>query len=428
MAAQPALEANLAAVRRQISRPTAPFIRLMAVLKPSLEGRLPAAPEAIAAFYETLGDSAPDAYSVASVPDAIAVRGSVPWKPVLVLYPIEFELVRLILAENIEVAISSEAWVHAAAATLGGAFFGRRLGVHIFVDTGHARTGAAPDDAKYILEAVLRHSHVFEVRGLMSHFCCNRRRDGPGAFELVQALLGATCTRHLEPGWREATLREEAMRVHRLQKRRVASVFESLSLQLAKYHAEGPWPHTALRHVASGNAVGNGETEIFYDMVRVGEALFRGVPMAMRWWSGRPTLSSSRVGRCLLHKLGGCRGGVRVQALKTLPARRGSEWCLGYGCLAAPCGHALPFRIVRPRHVASVSGVCHSYAEPYAAVCLHDVASRSILVADAIGDQLGRVVFLPGPASLWNSTTNLMPSDRGRRCTCGAGRSCELMA
>jgi alanine racemase len=241
------LAANLATVKGKLARGDQLPPKLMAVVKPP-DGGLPAPPEDMAAFYETLAD-APEAYGVESVTDAIAVRHAVQAnKTVLVMYPQEVELARLLWAEAVEVAISSEAWVEAAAVALKGLQGdGKRLGVHLFVDTGMARTGAAPDDAAQIVAAVLRHSDVLELRGIMSHFCCTR---GQWSYEWY----GESSKRRLD-----------ASKLHQQQKQRVQAVFQNLSAQVASHRAASPsaLSHRLLRHAAASDNVELGESEIF---------------------------------------------------------------------------------------------------------------------------------------------------------------------
>merc|ERR1711865_1046291 len=115
--------------------------------------------------------------------------------------------------------------------------------------------------------------------------------------------------------------------------------------------------HKMIRHASTSNAVLNGESDIFYEMVRVGGALIQGVTQSGSW--------SREIGTQCLRKHLDCQGRVRIQALKILPARPRSEWCLSYACMAAPRGMELPFRVVDPVRVAVLSGICHEQAEPY---------------------------------------------------------------
>lgn len=377
--ARATLTANLMDAQKRLSQHPKP-VKLMAVLK-NTEYHLQAAPEAMAQFYEGLSVP-PDAYAVAHLADAIAVRRAVPGKPILVLYPVEAELGRLLWAEKIDVAISNEAWVEAVATALINLPRTHRLGVHLFVDTGNARAGAAPQDAGNILAAVLRHSEVLELRGVMSHFCCDIRRD------------------RNEHGRRNGNGRDEDDPVHTAQKQRIASLFAAVEAQLAEHYKSMPsMPrHVVQRHVATSNAVMNEEFEVFYDMVRVGTLLAHGLSSGA--WLGRP------VDRCLVGKLAGCLPGARVQAVKTLPGKKGLEWCLSYSCLQGPRGAKIPFMINRPLRVASLSGVCHKVANPYESVWTP--SGGAFAEAEAVGDGHGSVVMLPERSSL-NATMSLVP-------------------
>ena len=68
----------------------------MVVLKHGIEHPLPAPPEVMAKYYESL-PSPPDAYGVSSAADAIAIRRAVPNKQIVILYPVEAELVRRVI-------------------------------------------------------------------------------------------------------------------------------------------------------------------------------------------------------------------------------------------------------------------------------------------------------------------------------------------
>lgn len=391
-----ALYRNLRSVQRRVG----PSVRIMAVLKQSIEYTLPAAPAVLARYYESL-PRPPAAYGLACVADALAVRGVVPQKLILVLYPVEVELVPILWAKGIDVAISSVSWVRRAAEALrqlhGHNSCGRRLGVHVFVDTGHARSGASPRDALSILASVLRHGEWLEARGAMSQFCCNLRMDGPPARDIMR-LWGIG---DLGSAWPEERLQREALRMHALQKQRVAAVFDRLDARLGRHamrEPSGSRPRM-IRHVASSNAVANAEAETYYDMVRVGAALFRGVA----WSSSAMPWSRQLTRRCLVDLLGGCDDRVRVQAVKTVPAARDSEWCLSYACLAAPRGEDLPFRVDAPLRLATLSGVCHEEAGPYVDVWL-PAGSGLHMPLEAIGDGYGRVVIVPLASDLNTSS------------------------
>eukprot|EP00927_Polykrikos_kofoidii_P073748 TRINITY_DN69768_c0_g1_i1.p1 TRINITY_DN69768_c0_g1~~TRINITY_DN69768_c0_g1_i1.p1 ORF type:complete len:484 (+),score=68.99 TRINITY_DN69768_c0_g1_i1:109-1452(+) len=382
----------------------------------------------------------PEEYAVTGVTDALAVRDVLPEnRPLLILYPHEAELAPLLTRCVIDVAISSVAWVEAAAAFLRRGFTvdtavarpearlprgcrqdmqmssQRRLGVHLFVDTGHARAGATPAQSRGILAAVLRHEDLFEVRGFMSHFCCDllAPKSSVGTHGPIDILRKAGL--RLRRGWSEADLRREAAHVHDLQKKRVDEVFAQLSAQLEEHRrhiiASGlnATEHRASRHVAASSALLNGETDVFYDMVRAGTALYLDLPGSC--WPGRPQ------DRCIVEALGGCRDGARVQAIKRLPGRPHAPWCLYYGCLMGPVGASLPFRVEETMRVAALSGVCHEEALPYGSVHVplsrDGRGARALLEVGALGDGYGTVVLLPSQCML-NGTANLFPLSWGR--------------
>lgn len=377
-------------------------VRMLAVLKHSSEHWLPASPESIAALYEDHALNAPDAYGAASIGDALAIRRVAAGKPTLLLYPVEVAFAPILLAAGVDVAISDALWVATAADLLRSEAKNARLGIHLFVDTGHARSGVPLHQAMNILEAVLHHSDVLELRGIMSHFCCGMRHDGPSISELAWWFLRGS-GRSLAPGWPEERLRAEASRVHALQKQRIAAAFATLSARAATHHATARSSLSApLLHAGASAAVANGESEIFFDMVRIGSALLRGLPPLIPW----PGRAQSA---CML-VFAGCTRGVSVHALKTVPASPGEEWCLSYGCLTAPKHAPLPFLLQRRKRIAILSGVCHEHAEPYFAVSvpLRRAAGEDQEV-EVVGDRHGRFFFVPFGVQL-NASAKVRPS------------------
>jgi alanine racemase len=153
---------NLAEVRRV----TSPGVAVCAVVKADAYGH-GAVPVA-----RTLAAHDVDYLAVASLDEALELRRAVIGTPVLVLGGVPAARA----AEAAERELSAVVWdpgaVRELAAALGA---GRRLRVHVKLDTGMHRIGAQEDDLEPLAAALA--ASTLEVEGAMSHLAC---ADEPG--------------------------------------------------------------------------------------------------------------------------------------------------------------------------------------------------------------------------------------------------------
>ena len=104
-----------------------------------------------------------------AIETAAAVNGAV---PVMVLMPVfdiarEDELVRLVLAGQLHLVVHDE--VQAARLAECAESLGATLPVHLELDVGMSRGGAAPEEAARILRAIATGGRL-SLRGIFTHF------------------------------------------------------------------------------------------------------------------------------------------------------------------------------------------------------------------------------------------------------------------
>lgn len=250
-----ALAHNLREVRRVVG----PRVRICAVVKADAYGH-----GAVPVSRALLADGA-DGLAVASFDEARELRRGGIAAPVLVLggvHPIDG-------AAAAELGLAAVFWDGAGARELAAAVpAGRRLRVHLKVDTGMTRVGAALDELGAIADAL--RGLPLDVEGVMSHLACGE-----------------------QPG-------DESVARQRL-------AFERATQALA---AAGLRP--VVRHLAnSGGLLADPRTH--YDMVRPGIALYGGLP------------SPELAGTARLEPVMQLRSAV--QQVRTVPAGSG----VGYG-------------------------------------------------------------------------------------------------
>jgi len=145
--------------------------RLMAVLKADAFGHGAVARSVVEAGATSIG--------VTSVAEALAVRASTPDVPVLSwLNPVDADFETAVRAE-IDLAVPSTEILDAVSRAAARA--GRTARVHLHVDLGMSRDGAAPDSwAALCTAATLLERHgTVRVVGVMGHMSCADRPDDP---------------------------------------------------------------------------------------------------------------------------------------------------------------------------------------------------------------------------------------------------------
>ena len=215
-----ALAHNLGEVRRLVG----PRVRICAVVKANAygHGAAPVSRRLLAGGAQML--------AVASLDEAHELRRGGVAAPILVLGGVA----PADAGAAVELGLSIVAWDGESLATLASAVpAGRRLRVHLKVDTGLGRLGARPRDLAGLASAAL--AGPFEVEGVLSHLASGEVEDHPTVEEQQRAFEDAI-----------AALAEGGLR-------------------------------PALRHLANSGAL-LAHPSTHYDMVRPGLVLYGALP------------------------------------------------------------------------------------------------------------------------------------------------------
>ena len=156
-----ALRHNLGVLRDRLR----PGVRLMAALKADAYGH---GAEVLGPALERAGA---DAFGVATAAEALALRAHGVTRPILVLGPLRGCL-REVLAADVELTVTDTASL-TAIETAGAAASAR---VHLKVDTGMGRLGAAPEQALALAQALAR-SCSAELAAVWTHLACADEPD-----------------------------------------------------------------------------------------------------------------------------------------------------------------------------------------------------------------------------------------------------------
>ncbi len=213
------LQRNLEAIRRHVLP-----ARVMSILKANAYGH---GVDGIAPFFAPMSDY----IGVATTEEGIHLRELGVAKPILVMGGTLPEQVPLFLRHDLTLAASSVELLRTAQDTASAA--GRRLRVHLKIDTGMERIGVHDYEAEEFLEISLN-CRDLEIEGIFSHFANSERAD----------------------------LRHARLQLERFQE--VLRFYEKRSL-----------PPPAIRHMANSGAILQ-LPESYLDMVRPG-VLFYGI-------------------------------------------------------------------------------------------------------------------------------------------------------
>lgn len=186
-----------------------------------------------------------DYFGVANIAEAMELRDAGIRTPILILASSRIAHVADLVRTEVDVTLSSLEFAQALAAEARRQ--GRRVRVHVKVDTGMGRNGALPHDALAICRAIAQ-MPALECTGIFSHFACSYSE---------------------RPEDQEFT-------------RRQIRVFTDLLAQLDR---EGILP--PLRHIANSSGFVQYESEVttgYYNMIRPGILLY-GYPEVRRPWT-----------------------------------------------------------------------------------------------------------------------------------------------
>ncbi len=278
------LRRNLAAIRARVAP-----ARVLVVLKANAYGH---GVDGVAPFIAPYADY----IGVAVLEEGIHLRRLGITTPILVMGGVLPEQIPLFLQYDLTLTASSPLLLDAA--EQAAAHAGKTLRAHLKIDTGMARLGVQPAEARAFIEQSLRLRHV-DVEGIYTHFA------------------NAEIPRHADA----------SQPAH----------FVTVSQQLARFQAvlahydQIGAPAPRIRHAANSGAVLN-YPEAFFDMVRPG-VLFYGV------YPGEEVERTVQVAPALTWK-------SRVVAVRRVPAQAG----VSYGSLwranqdvniaTVPCGYA----------------------------------------------------------------------------------------
>jgi alanine racemase len=181
---------RLAGNARALLRMLPPEVELLAILKANAYGHglVPTARAALAGGARWLG--------VARIEEGLVLRQAGITAPVIVLGPPNHDRLGEAVAADLTLAVGSLADI--AAVRQAARALGRRARVHLEVDTGMHRFGAAPDEAVALARA-LRSDPVFDFEGVYTHFAT---ADAPDCrtLRLQQARFRAVRERLLAEG------------------------------------------------------------------------------------------------------------------------------------------------------------------------------------------------------------------------------------
>nr|BFE63912.1 bifunctional UDP-N-acetylmuramoyl-tripeptide:D-alanyl-D-alanine ligase/alanine racemase [Dactylosporangium thailandense] len=184
-----AIRDNVAAFRKLVG----PHTRLMGVVKAEAYGTNPVT------VAHTLREAGVDWLGVATADEGVALRRAGVQMPILVFLAVPGDLERLVRHRLTPSLYSVEMY---DAACRAAAVSGRRLDVHVEVDSGMHRSGLYPEAAIELL-GKLKGSEHLRLAGLMSHLGCP---DDPAEDDLTREQLkrfGSVCAAADEMGFED---------------------------------------------------------------------------------------------------------------------------------------------------------------------------------------------------------------------------------
>jgi alanine racemase len=183
-----AIRSNLDVIRR-----LAPRAQVMGVVKANAygHGAVPVARTLVAAGVERL--------AIATVDEAIELREAGLEVPLVLLWGIGPDEASIVTRHALEPIVYDERAIELLEAA--GDRDGVRIGVHLKVDTGLGRQGAAPDDAVVLASRVARSRHL-HLAGTMSHLAVPGEDDAHTEVQVLRLarVLDAMRSAGVDPG------------------------------------------------------------------------------------------------------------------------------------------------------------------------------------------------------------------------------------
>jgi alanine racemase len=183
-----AIRSNLEVIRR-----SAREARIIAVVKANAygHGAVPVARTLVGAGVERL--------AVATVDEAIELREAGIDVPLLILWGIGPAEAAIVTEHALEPIVYDDRAIEVL--EVAGARDGARIGVHLKVDTGLGRQGAAPEDAVALATRIARSRHL-QLAGTMSHLAVPGEDDAYTEVQLLRMarVLDAMRSAGIDPG------------------------------------------------------------------------------------------------------------------------------------------------------------------------------------------------------------------------------------
>lgn len=196
------IEHNLKAIKKKLL----PYTRIMVMVKALAYGT---DDFRIAKFLKTVGI---DILGVSYVDEGVALKRGGVTQAIFVLNAADYEIAKVV-KWDLEVAVSSVSFVRllAAEATRQG----KRIKVHVHIDTGMSRFGCRPKEAYDLTKEILSHPHLI-LEGLMTHFTSSDdpKEDAVTEFQAkkLEELIARLESEDIHVPWKHAANSAAALR------------------------------------------------------------------------------------------------------------------------------------------------------------------------------------------------------------------------
>ena len=187
-----------------------------------------------------------DTYSIVNITDGIKLRKNGVKKPLLLLYWHPPEKSVLYHKYKIQPAVLNLEWIKIASNKLAEANIKTPLNVHLWVDIGMGREGVSPNDAFIIARAINMSPHL-HLNGIGTHFPEQISVDPNDPLK-----------------WKRANITH-------YNKYKV--LFDRFLLELK---GENLITDKVVIHAATSNAINSHLTNVYYNMVRIGNLIYFG--------------------------------------------------------------------------------------------------------------------------------------------------------
>lgn len=199
-----AIKSNIEQLRRKLSRNTHLMVMVKALAYGTDDVRM-------AKFLATCGI---DALGVSYVDEGVALKRACVQQAIFVINAALYEAAKVVKWQ-LDVGVSDTEMIEALAQEAQKQ--GKRINVHLHVDTGMCRLGCRPENALKLARQIVNTSEL-QLTGIMTHFACS---DQPhqDTFTLQQArsfdsAIAELASAGIHPRWRHAANSGAALRFH----------------------------------------------------------------------------------------------------------------------------------------------------------------------------------------------------------------------